>query len=83
MFASQSLEIRHDRVIRETSDGTGWAAASNYEGSYLRLPPAGAEGRTLRLLVKASRNDPSFTADTAIDDITAQVKYVPRYLVTP
>jgi hypothetical protein len=84
MFASQSLEIRHDRVIRESSDGTSWQSATNYEGSYLRLPPAGAEGRSLRVFVKASRSDPyTDGADSAIDDLTGQLTYTPRFLVIP
>jgi hypothetical protein len=82
IFASQSLEIRHDRATREDSTGTYWNDKT-IDGDYLRVPPAGREGRTTRIIVKGSRNDPDTMNDTAIDDLTAQLYVVPRYLVVP
>ncbi len=83
MFASQSLEIRHDRVVREDSGGTLWVTPTIYEGDYLLIPPAGREGRTNRFFVKASRGIPSAGVDGGIDDISGQLTYEPRYLVVP
>jgi hypothetical protein len=83
VFASQSLEIRHDRVTREDTGGTVWSPISSYEGDYLRVPPAGQEARTARVIIKDSRLDPFTGADTAIDDISAKLFVTPRYLVVP
>jgi hypothetical protein len=82
LFASQSLEIRHDRVIREDSAGAIWSSAGNYHGDYLYVPPSGAEARTTRVIVKASRLVPEL-ADLGIDDISARLFVTPRYLVVP
>jgi hypothetical protein len=81
-FASQSIEVRHDRVQREDSAGALWTPVSSYEGDYLYVPPAGAEARTLRTLVKMSRADPA-ELDNGIDDISARLFVTPRFLVVP
>lgn len=83
MFASQSLEIRNDRVVREDSGGTLWVTPTSYEGDYLLIPPAGAEGRTNRFFVKASRGLPESGIDAGIDDISATLSFTPRWLVVP
>jgi hypothetical protein len=83
MFASQSLEIRHDRVLREDSAGTLWPPPSKYEGDYLRIPPSQRGSRTLQVIVKGSRSDPDVGPDSGIDDITATLSYRPRYLILP
>lgn len=83
MFASQSLEVRSDRVVREDSGGTLWVNPSSYEGDYLLVPPAGAEARTNRFFVKGSRGIPGESADSGIDDISATLSFTPRYLVVP
>lgn len=80
MFASQSLEIRYDRVVREDSSGTLWLTPSKYVGDYLRVPASGAEARTTRVIVKASRNIPGEGADSGTDDISARLFVTPRYL---
>lgn len=61
-----------------------------YEGSYLGaktgVPPAGAEGRTLRMFVLLAGDfDITSTLVSAahIDAISAQLTYRPRYLVVP
>ena len=81
--ASQSLEIRHDRVIREDAGGTLWQPPSSYKGDYLLVPPAGREGRSVRWIAKASRGPIGTGADSGIDDISARLTYVPRFLVVP
>jgi hypothetical protein len=83
MFASQSLEVRHDRATREDSGGTLSVPISRVDGSYLRVPPAGPEGRTARIIVKGFRNDPYIDSDPAIDDISAQLFVTPRGLMVP
>jgi hypothetical protein len=83
VFASKQLEIRNDRVIRQDSTGSVWVAVSSFEGDYLLVPPAGKEARTSRVIVKGCRNDPTTGSDSAIDDISAQLIYTPRYLVVP
>lgn len=83
IFASQSIEVRHDRVTREDSGGGVWSGVSSYQGDYLTVPPAGQEARTSRLIVKASRNNPLTEADPTIDDISARLFVTPRYLTVP
>lgn len=80
--ASQSLQVGSSRVDRENAAGTLWAPAV-IEGEYLTIPPAGPEGRTVRTVVKVSRNAPGFGPDSGTDDISAQLFYTPRYLVVP
>lgn len=81
-FASQSIEIRHDRVVREDSGGTLWTTPSSYTGDYLLIPPTGAEGRSTRVIVKGTRTDPEI-GDPAIDDISARLFATPRFLAMP
>ena len=81
-FASQSIEVRSDRVRREDSGGTMWSKPSSYVGDYLLVPPSGAEARTNRVIVKMSRNDP-FELDSGIDDLSARLLVTPRFLALP
>lgn len=83
VYASRALQVRHDRVIRQDSAGAVYSRVSRYEGDHLLVQPAGAEGRSTRFAVKASRNDPYFMGDIAIDDLTVQLHYTPRWLVVP
>ena len=83
IFASQSMEIRHDRIIREDAAGTLWPAVSSFEGFYPVVPVAWLEGRTLRAIVKACRNDPRTLPDPGIDDISARLTYTPRVVSLP
>lgn len=81
--ASQSLAVRHDRVIREDSGGTLWQPPSSYKGDYLLIPPAGREARSCRWIAKLSRGPIATGADGGIDDVSARLTYTPRYLVVP
>jgi hypothetical protein len=83
MFATQSIEVRSDRVVRENAAGTLWTTVSRYVGDYLRVPPAGSEGRTSRLILKASRGVPGEGNDSGIDDVSARLLVTPRYLEVP
>jgi hypothetical protein len=78
IFASQHATIRSDAAIRLDSGGNTWQRISSFEGDYLTIPPAG-----LRMIVKGCRNDPATMADSAIDDISAQLFVTPRYLALP
>lgn len=83
VFASQSMEIRNNMVIREDSGGTLWQPVSKYEGDYLLVPVAGREARTTRFIVKLSRGVVETGIDNGIDDLSARLTYTPRYLVVP
>lgn len=83
LLASQSLELRHDRVIRKDSSGTLWPQVSDYAGDYLLIPPAGAEGRTTELIVDACQNDPDVGSDPALSQLRATLTVTPRYRAVP
>lgn len=76
-----SLRIYHDGVTYGV--GSSKYVRPAYDGDYLLVPPAGAEGRTTRIIVKMSRNIPGEAADSAMDDISARLYVTPRYLVVP
>jgi len=80
IFASQSLEFRWDGALREDSAG-GFYQPVKHLGDNCLIPAAGAEGRSVEVLVKACRNDPRSGVDSSIDGLTVQVKYQPRGLV--
>jgi hypothetical protein len=82
LHASQSLEVRHDRAIREDSAGAIWQPVPSYEGAYIRVPPAGQEGRTSQVIVKVSRGLPG-NRDPAIDDHRGTLTVTPRYMSVP
>lgn len=82
VFATRSVEVRNNAVIRADPTGTVWQTPSTYEGDYLLIPPAGREARTVEVFVKNSRGEPSsFLGDSAIDDLSARLTVTPRYLV--
>lgn len=81
--ASQSVEIRDDRVLQEDLAGTSLLPVTKYEGSYLKIPPAGKEKRISEIIVKSSRGVPNYLNDSAIDDLSARLYYTPRYLNIP
>lgn len=83
VFASQSIEWRHDGVLRKDSAGSFYQEPSSYEGDYLRIPPYGQEGKPVRFIVKGSRGIPDVSPDSGIDDISARLTATPRYLVVP
>lgn len=83
VYASQSMEARSDRMIREDSGGTLWQNVSSYEGDYHLVPVAGREGRTTRYIVKLSRGAIGDGIDGGIDDVSARLTFTPRFLVVP
>ena len=84
VHAGQSIEFRHDDVLRENAAGTIYGRPASYRGAPFRLPAAGDKNRPSRLLVKARRADVDGDADSQIaDNTTVEVRYRPRYLVVP
>lgn len=80
VFASQSLQLSHNGLVREDSTGSYWTRPSRYEGDYLRVPASGAEGLGIRAIVKTSRNEITTLPDTATDDLSARLFVTPRGL---
>jgi hypothetical protein len=76
--SGQSVQVGWNGVFRKASNG-GWGR-STYEGDYLLIPPAGAEARTVRFIVKAMRLGFSGLVYDPIDDISARLFVIPRYL---
>jgi hypothetical protein len=79
LYSGRSLELQHDRALRESSDGTTWGRPPIHRGGFALLPP----GMTTRVVAKARRNDVAELPDSVIDDTgTLSVDYLPRYSVT-
>lgn len=86
--ANGHSQLRYDGAFTAAAAGTYWYEMNGYEGDYLRVPPAGAEARTVRVIVKYSRADTAigFTADWPLtidegtDDLSARLFITPRYL---
>jgi hypothetical protein len=83
IFASQSAELSTTRMLREDSTGAAYSPISTVTGDLPRLPPAGMEGRTTEVMVKASRGDFDTSPDSGIDDISTRVYYRPSWLFVP
>lgn len=84
LYLNRKLEVRSDETIRQGSTGVYWGKPPEYRGSRLFLPPAGAAGRTSRLVVKADRNDLESAEQVPLgDSLAAEVFYTPRFLVVP
>jgi hypothetical protein len=82
--AGQSLAIRSNSALREDPTGSFWQRPSRYIGSYLQVPPAGAEARNCRYMIKPLLHpeDPAGGTwlDDRIDDMSARLTYEPGYL---
>ncbi len=83
IFASQSAELSHRAMLREDSTGATYGPISDVIGDLPRLPPAGLDGRTTELVLKASRGDLDTSPDSGIDDISARAYYRPSWLYVP
>lgn len=82
-FASRSIRIAHDGVVREDAAGSVWGNPGKVEGDLLLLPPAGREARSCQVIVKMSRAMLGSPGDLAADDISATLYATPRYLTLP
>ncbi len=82
--SGQSIEFRHDTVLREDSTGTYAGVPPEYVGSRFLVPNAGGPARKARVAVMAKRHDVESVADDYIADSTTVAAYAtPRYLVVP
>jgi hypothetical protein len=84
IYASQSVEIRGDRALREDSVGVV-VNRSAYQGDWMRVMPAGKENRSTRIIAKCSRNQHQEMPDPSViaDDLAVRLAYTPRYLELP
>jgi hypothetical protein len=82
-YSGRQFEVRSDRSNRQNSGGTIWTPPSSYVGQYMRVPTPAFYDGVDNLLVKASRNDPTFANDPGIDAIEAQVNITPRWATVP
>lgn len=82
IFEGGALELRHDAVEREVSGGGRWTPLVP-ELDYLRLAPAGMEGRRNRMTLIPLPNDPD-TMDVGFpSDLQVAVYVTPRYRGVP
>lgn len=84
-----AVAVAYETVKVRLNTGTNWYDGS-YEGDHLRIPPAGAEGRTAEFIAlltgptTSSGNLGNSGIDAVnIDATTATLTYTPRYLVVP
>jgi hypothetical protein len=83
VFAGRSLELRHNTAVREEETAGEWSTVPVRDGKYLRLAPAGMEGRVNRIAVAAYRNDPDTMGNDDDDALTATLYGTPVYLSVP
>lgn len=77
LFANRLLEFRDDAVMRQDSGGSIWTPLVP-DGDLPRVPVSGAEQRSVRMLVWATRNGDE-AGETALDDLTARLYYTPQW----
>lgn len=82
IYAGKPIEISSTRVKR-TDPSNVVGQPTSYEGDYLNVPPAGAEGRSVRLIAKATANDPDVLDDDVIPDLSGRLFATPRYYIVP
>lgn len=81
--SGQSLQVRSDSNLRASVDGTAYGDIAS-RGSRLFIPQAGDAGRSSRIAVRATREDPVTMASRNDGDSTElAVFYKPRYLAVP
>lgn len=83
VYSGRTIEFRSSGdALMQNSGGTVYGQAPSYRGSRFLIPPAGDKNRTSRIAVRAHRNDLDAGAFEPLgDNLTAQVRYTPRYLV--
>lgn len=81
--SGRALEIRSDSTLRQSTDGASYGDIPS-RGSRLFIPPAGAAGRTTRIVARSTRANLTSAADTPLgDSLTLVVFYTPRYVAVP
>jgi hypothetical protein len=76
------MDLYSNRVERQDASGSGYSRVQ-FDGHYPQLQPAGAEGRSNRLLVKPLYHAPvngRLWVDSRTDDMSARATYTPRFL---
>jgi hypothetical protein len=81
IYEGLGLRLRSDSVERQGPDGT-WSPITP-EGDYLKLAPAGLEGRKNRLVLIASPHDPNTMPVGFPTELKVQVWVTPRYRGVP
>jgi hypothetical protein len=83
--SGQSIEFRSTGdALRRDSTGTYGGRAPAYRGSPARMPPAGDQNRTSRVVIAARRNDTDTGSDGGVTDSTQiVVQITPRGLTVP
>jgi hypothetical protein len=82
IYSTRTAECRTDGMYRVDVGGTSYAPISQVVGDLPRVPPAGAENRTLQVFLKPSRGNFTTEPDSGIDDISARIYYRPSWLTT-
>lgn len=80
VFASQSVEVGTNQLIREDSTGTAWTPVTYSVGDLPRIPPTTVDNRSSEFFIKLSRGDLESLPDPSIDNLSARVFYRPCYL---
>jgi hypothetical protein len=82
-FAGRSVRVTSTGVERQNSAGTFYQPVASYIGGYLKVPPSGAEGRSVRFIVKPlyhPETSRGVRVDDRIDDLSATLSVTSRYL---
>ena len=82
MYASRSLELGTQGILRQDTGGTAYGPVSNIVGDLPRMPNL-SSGGTVEFFAKASRGDLTTMSDPAIDNISARIYRRPSYLYLP
>lgn len=82
IFGDSVAELAHD-AARRTAPTGGWGPVADVRGDYLRLAPAGVEGRSNRLIAIPSEGYPESAPDAANGRLSATLHVTPRYRTIP
>ncbi len=81
---NRTIEFRSDSTLTADGTGTYYGQSPLARGQRFYVPPAGQEGRTSRVIVKADRNDlEAADQQTIADACTAQCFVTPRIVAVP
>jgi len=84
LYSGKAAEIRSDGALRQDASGVYYGSVPEYRGGPIRIPAAGDEARSTRVLVKAHRGDiEEMASDPVTDNLTVSVIVTPRYSVVP
>lgn len=80
IYASRTAELRTAGMVRQDAGGSALGPIASIIGPLPRLPVSGLESRPVEVFLKASRGNFNAEADSAIDDLSAQIFYRPCFL---